>query len=82
MNSFTLLKRVLDEQCESEIGYDYKDLKLPRVYCWGTKSSKMDAATDFLQKNGLESKAFTGTHWLMLEQREKFYTFVNQFFSS
>jgi pimeloyl-ACP methyl ester carboxylesterase len=64
----------------NQIGFNYRELgKLPRVYCWGTKSGTMKDAVDFLEENDLDHKSFAGTHWLMLEERKEFYEFVKEF---
>lgn len=75
--------RAAGEDNISQIGYDYRDLgDLPRVYCFGTKSSKMESAKRFLNESSLHNKGFSGTHWLMLEQSEEFYNFAKEFVSS
>jgi len=66
-----------DESGNNEISLAYKDLELPRIFCAGTRPV-MDSTKGFLSGNNLEWKEFNVvSHWLMLDRREEFYSFLD-----
>lgn len=66
----------------NEVSRAYKNLKLPGVYCVGTRPV-MDSAKRFLDENCLEYSVFNvASHWLMLDAREEFYAFLEGFIES
>jgi len=68
-----------DEDGVNEISQDYKDITIPKLYCVGTRPV-MESARRFLTKNNLECRGFdVASHWLMLDKREEFYSFLKEF---
>jgi pimeloyl-ACP methyl ester carboxylesterase len=66
----------------NEISRAYKNLKIPGIYCVGTRPV-MDSAKRFLDENGLEYRVFNvASHWLMLDAREEFYAFLEGYIES
>ncbi len=66
-----------DEIGNNEISLVYKGLELPRIFCAGTRPV-MDSTKGFLSRNNLEWKGFNvASHWLMLDRREEFYSFLD-----
>jgi pimeloyl-ACP methyl ester carboxylesterase len=64
------------------IGETYLNLKIPRVFCWGTESLS-DIAREFLDSSKLNNKGFPRAfHWVMLDQTEQFYDFLSQFLTT
>lgn len=72
----------VEGEYKSEIGRTYCSLRIPKVFCYGTKS--LSARTvRFLELMGLESKSFPGAfHWLMVDAREEFYSFLHDYASN
>lgn len=66
-----------DESGNNEISLAYEELELPRIFCAGTRPV-MDSTKGFLSGNNLEWKEFNVvSHWLMLDRREEFYSFLD-----
>jgi len=65
--------------CASEIGALYCELRLPKVFCWGTES--LSAGTrELLAARALEQRAFSGAgHALMIDRAGDFYPFLHEF---
>ena len=60
----------------------YGDLKIPKVYCVGTRPV-MDSARKLLEENGLEYRLFNvASHWLMLDAKDEFYPFIEGYAGS
>ena len=71
-----------DEDGENEISRAYKEIKIPKVYCRGSRPA-MEAAKVFLDRNNLNSKEFLGaSHWVMLDKRDAFYSFLEGFITA
>ena len=71
-----------DEEGVNEISTAYKRIEIPKVYCRGSGPS-MEAAKHFLDRNNLKSKEFMGaSHWVMLDNREAFYSFLEGFITA
>ncbi len=80
-NAIELVKRntCLDGKFKSEIGKIYKELTIPRVFCYGTDSLSKESL-EFLKQNNLETKAFEGIgHCPMTDCSDKFYSFLYKF---
>ena len=61
------------------IGEAYRHLRVPRVYCWGSKSLS-EESQEFLRDSGLANQPFSNSfHWVMLDQQELFYGFLAGF---
>jgi pimeloyl-ACP methyl ester carboxylesterase len=72
----------VEGEYQSEIGRTYCSLRIPKVFCYGTESLSPETAR-FLESRGLESKSFPGAfHWLMVDAREEFYSFLHDYASS
>jgi len=66
----------------NEVSMAYKNLRIPSVYCVGTRPV-MDSARRFLDDNYLEYRVFNvASHWLMLDAREEFYAFLEGYIES
>jgi pimeloyl-ACP methyl ester carboxylesterase len=66
-----------DEFGNNEISLAYKELDIPRIFCAGARPV-MDSTKGFLTRNNLEWKGFNvASHWLMLDRREEFYSFLD-----
>jgi len=80
-NAIELVDRntCLKGRFKSEIGKIYCELTVPRVFCYGTDSLS-DKSIEFLEENGMDTKAFDGTgHCPMTDCTEKFYSFLYDF---
>jgi pimeloyl-ACP methyl ester carboxylesterase len=72
----------IEGEYKSEIGKIYCSLRIPKVFCYGTKSVSPKTVS-FLERMGLERKSFPGAfHWLMIDAREEFYSFLHDYASS
>lgn len=68
-------------QDETEAGLRYCSLSLGnrRIYCWGAKSLP-EGTQSYLRSKHLRNKRFEdASHWVMLDQKEKFYAFLRRF---
>lgn len=73
------MSRKLDEQNQNEIGKMYCSLSIPKMYCYGIESAN-PYTIQFLQENNLDYRIFeNASHWLMIDQKEKFYDFLHHF---
>jgi hypothetical protein len=61
-----------------EFGGIYCALPMPRMFCYGAKSVSQPTL-DYLVKHQLESQAFHGAHWFMLDQPRIFWGFLAEF---
>lgn len=69
----------LSGRYRSEIGKVYCALSIPRVFCYGTESLSGETA-GFLIERQLEHRSFDGAfHWVMIDDRERFYPFLHDF---
>lgn len=69
----------VEGEYKSEIGRIYCSLKIPKVFCYGTKSISPKTVR-FLERMGLERKSFPGaSHWLMVDAKEEFYSFLHDY---
>ena len=68
-----------DDSGVNEISQAYKDIETPKLFRVGTRPV-MESARRFLTKNGLEYRVFdVASHWIMLDKREEFYSFLKDF---
>jgi pimeloyl-ACP methyl ester carboxylesterase len=68
-----------DGEGNNEVSVAYKELEIPKVFCVGTRSV-MASASRFLIRNNLGYKEFNvASHWIMLDKREEFYSFLDGF---
>ena len=66
-----------DKEGNNEISEAYRDLKVERVYCAGARPV-MNSTKGYIAANGLELREFGAvSHWIMLDNREEFYAFVD-----
>lgn len=66
----------------NQIGELYKQIKIPKIFCYGTESLSFDTL-DFLRSNNLESIAFKNAfHWPMIDNKNEFYCFLNEWLKS
>ncbi|MCC6712214.1 MAG: alpha/beta hydrolase [Candidatus Dadabacteria bacterium] len=71
-----------DEHGNNEISEIYRDLETPRVYCAGARPV-MNSAKGYINANGLRLREFSApSHWIMLDNREEFYAFVDGYLGS
>lgn len=80
-NAIELVDRnsCLEGKFKSEIGKIYKELSVPRVFCYGTNSLSNETI-EFLDQNNLETKAFDGIgHCPMTDCSQDFYSFLYEF---
>ena len=71
----------LDSEFKSEIGEIYRNLDLPRVFCYGGKSCSKETI-DFLKQHKMKVKGFKDAgHAVMVDAKEEFYRFVTEFIS-
>lgn len=71
-----------DKNGNNEISLAYKEIKIPKIYVVGTRPV-MNDAMEFLNKNNLDTRVFgVASHWIMLDKREEFYSFLNEFIAS
>jgi len=83
-DSIDLVKRAsaLPGAYRSEIGQAYCRLRIPRVFCYGTKSLSRESL-EFLSRHQLGARAFQGAkHSPMTDQPEEFYPFLYDFITS
>jgi len=63
-------------------GLTYAELKIPRVFCWGSESLAK-GTLGFLESASLQHRKFEPAfHWPMIDQAEEFYGFVSAFIQS
>lgn len=63
-------------------GLTYAQLKIPRVFCWGSESLAK-GTLEFLESASLQHRKFEPAfHWPMIDQAEAFYGFVADFIRS
>lgn len=77
-NSLELVERntALSGKYQSEIGEIYRKLSIPKIYCYSSQSVPPLVIT-FLNEMNLERKLFeNASHWLMIDQKEEFYSFL------
>ena len=71
-----------DKDGNNEISLAYKDIKIPKIYAIGSRPI-MNDAKKFLIKNNLDMRVFdVPSHWIMLDAREEFYSFLRDFIAS
>jgi len=71
-----------DDEGINEISKAYREIEIPKIFCVGTRPV-MDDAKRFLHKNNLKMKEFNvPSHWLMLDKREEFYSFLEGFIAT
>lgn len=72
----------LEGTFRSEIGRLYTSLPAPRVFCFGSESLSPRTA-QFLEERCLERRAFEAAfHWVMIDKREEFYSFLYGFLTA
>jgi pimeloyl-ACP methyl ester carboxylesterase len=77
-----LRNQPLPGRSESKMGMTYADLKVPKVFCWGSESLA-EGTLDFLEATSLYHKKFTPAfHWPMIDRAGEFYSFLGQFLES
>ena len=80
-NAKELVKRntSLDGKFKSEIGKKFLTIKIPKVFCYGTKSLARSSLR-FLQENDVPLRAFEGAgHCPMTDCPDEFYEFAYEF---
>ena len=71
-----------DKDGNNEISEAYRDLKVRRVYCAGARPV-MNSTKGYITANGLDLREFSmPSHWIMLDNREEFYAFVDGYLRS
>jgi len=71
-----------DKDGNNEISEAYRDLKVERVYCAGARPV-MNSTKKYITANGLDLREFSAvSHWIMLDNREEFYAFVDGYMRS
>jgi len=71
-----------DKKGINEFSRAYGGIRIPKLYCVGTRPV-MNSAKRLLINNHMEYKEFNvASHWLMLDKREEFYTFLEGFIES
>ncbi len=71
----------LTGKIKSEIGKIYCSLKIPKVFCYGTRSLP-SRVVDFLKENNISCRVFQDTaHLIMIERPDEFYSFLEEFLS-
>lgn len=64
---------------ETQLGLTYTELKIPKVFCWGSESLS-EQTLAFLESHSLEHQKFKSAfHWPMIDQAQTFYAFVADF---
>ncbi|MCF8068063.1 MAG: alpha/beta hydrolase [Desulfobacterales bacterium] len=82
-NAYELVERntKLEGEYKSEIGKLYCDIKIPKVFCYGSESLS-EGSGKYLEDNNLKFKKFTGVgHFPMIDKAKDFYNFVDSFIS-
>jgi pimeloyl-ACP methyl ester carboxylesterase len=60
-------------------GFTYADLKIPKIFCWGSESLAK-GTLEFLESSSLHHRKFEPAfHWPMIDQAERFYAFLSDF---
>jgi pimeloyl-ACP methyl ester carboxylesterase len=71
-----------DKDGNNEISEAYRDLKVRRVYCAGARAV-INSTKRYITANGLDLREFSAvSHWIMLDNREEFYAFVDGYLRS
>lgn len=71
-----------DSEGNNEISKAYKEINIPKIYVVGTRPV-MNDAREFLINNNLGIKVFdVPSHWIMLDAREEFYSFLRDYIAS
>ena len=66
-----------DKDGNNEISEAYRDLRVPRVFCAGARPV-MNSTKGYIIASGLDLREFGAvSHWIMLDNREEFYAFVD-----
>jgi len=64
---------------ECVTGRTYADLKIPKVFCWGSESLAK-GSLEFLESASLKHRKFEPAfHWPMIDQADQFYAFLADF---
>ena len=68
----------LEGKWKNLAGEIYRNLTIPRVYCYG-KDSMCKETGEFLKEYDLQSKEFnTGCHFVMSDKKDEFYNFLRK----
>jgi pimeloyl-ACP methyl ester carboxylesterase len=60
-------------------GFTYADLKIPKIFCWGSESLAK-GTLEFLESASLQHRKFEPAfHWPMIDQAQGFYAFLFEF---
>jgi pimeloyl-ACP methyl ester carboxylesterase len=60
-------------------GLTYADLKIPKIFCWGSESLAK-GTLEFLESASLQHRKFEPAfHWPMIDQAQGFYAFLFEF---
>ena len=71
-----------DDKRDNEVTIAYKEIKIPKLFCLGTRPV-MESCRTYLIQNSLEYKEFdVPSHWIMLDKKEEFYAFLESFMQS
>lgn len=71
-----------DKEGNNEISIAYREIKIPKIYAVGTRAV-MNNAREFVVENKLDMKVFdVPSHWIMLDMREEFYSFLQDFIAT
>lgn len=76
------LKNSIPGKYKSQLGKIYASLTVSKVFCYGLKSID-ERSIQFLKDNDLRFEEFAEAgHWVMIDQSEKFYSFLLEFLSA
>lgn len=76
------LNETLPDKTESLIGYKYREISVPKVYCWGTDSLSAESQR-YLRSFHIDNRRFSDAHhWVMLDKTKDFYDCLAQLFSA
>jgi hypothetical protein len=59
-------------------GEIYLSLNIPKIFCYGTRSLSKDTIS-FIKENNLASEFYDAFHWLMIDEKERFISFLFEF---
>lgn len=69
----------LEGKWKNLAGEIYRNLTIPRIYCYG-KDSMCRETGEFLKEYNLQSREFdTGCHFVMSDKKDEFYNFLQEF---
>lgn len=72
---------VSTDTSETETGLLFRDITIPKVYCWGGALS--EPTKKFIEDESIPIWGRTDAfHWLMIDKQEEFYEFVSKFCSA